>query len=95
MKQCDLLNIYGRLNEFEFSLITIDEFDIDNEFSELELQEAYKLTFIKVTRFNLEKLPIVTIDGKDAKDFDDAVYAERLNNKHWKVLVSIADVSFI
>ncbi len=96
LKQCDLLQIYGRLNEFDFfSLITIDEFDIDNNFTEQELQEASKLTFIKDnSRLNLEHLPIVTIDGKDAKDFDDAVYAKRLNNKNWKVIISIADVSF-
>ena len=75
--------------------MTIDEFHIDSEFSELELEEANKLTFLKDnSRLNLKKLPIVTIDGKDAKDFDDAVYAERLNNKNWKVIVSIADVSF-
>tara|TARA_B100002051_G_scaffold271432_1_gene306145 strand:- start:225 stop:2162 length:1938 start_codon:yes stop_codon:yes gene_type:complete len=96
LKQCDLLQVYGGLNEFDFfSLMTIDEFHIDSEFSKQELEEANKLTFLKDnSRLNLKKLPIVTIDGKNAKDFDDAVYAERLNNKNWKVIVSIADVSF-
>ena len=41
---------------------------------------------------DLRKLPLVTIDGADARDFDDAVYCER-KPKGWKLLVSIADVS--
>ena len=44
------------------------------------------------SRKDLTSLPFVTIDGETAKDFDDAVYAERLNDKSWRVLVAIADV---
>ena len=40
----------------------------------------------------LQDLPFVTIDGEDARDFDDAVYCERLG-KGWRLLVAIADVS--
>jgi ribonuclease R len=46
----------------------------------------------KEGRTDLRKLPLVTIDGADARDFDDAVYCER-KPKGWKLLVSIADVS--
>ncbi len=46
----------------------------------------------KAGRVDLRKLPLVTIDGADARDFDDAVYCER-KPKGWKLLVSIADVS--
>ena len=42
---------------------------------------------------DLRHLPIVTIDGDDAKDLDDAVYVEKFPNGNYKLLVSIADVS--
>ncbi|MDR1835783.1 MAG: ribonuclease R [Fusobacteriaceae bacterium] len=44
-------------------------------------------------RADLTKLPIITIDGDDAKDLDDAVYVEKLSNGNFKLIVSIADVS--
>lgn len=44
-------------------------------------------------RVDLRHLPLVTIDGEDARDFDDAVYSERVP-KGWKLYVAIADVSY-
>ena len=46
----------------------------------------------KEGRMDLRDLPLVTIDGADARDFDDAVYCKR-TPKGWKLLVCIADVS--
>ncbi|HEX4479485.1 MAG TPA: ribonuclease R [Rudaea sp.] len=43
-------------------------------------------------RVDLRKLPLVTIDGEDARDFDDAVYAEA-TNAGFRLIVAIADVS--
>lgn len=46
----------------------------------------------KQGRKDLRKLPLVTIDGEDARDFDDAVYCSKTGNG-WRLLVAIADVS--
>lgn len=48
----------------------------------------------KAGREDLTGLPLVTIDGADARDFDDAVYAERLKGGGWRLVVAIADVSY-
>jgi len=44
-------------------------------------------------RVDLRDLPLITIDGETARDFDDAVYAESVD-KNWRLVVAIADVSF-
>ena len=44
-------------------------------------------------RRDLRELPFVTIDGEDAKDFDDAVFARRGDSGDWTLFVAIADVS--
>ncbi len=48
---------------------------------------------IKKERRDLRHLPIVTIDGDDAKDLDDAVYVEKKENGNFRLVVAIADVS--
>lgn len=44
-------------------------------------------------RIDLRQIPLVTIDGEDARDFDDAVFAEP-SRGGWRLLVAIADVSY-
>jgi ribonuclease R len=46
----------------------------------------------KRNRVDLRELPLVTIDGVDSRDFDDAVYCKR-TPRGWKLIVAIADVS--
>ncbi|PNL90232.1 ribonuclease R [Aggregatibacter aphrophilus] len=47
----------------------------------------------KRDRVDLRDLPLVTIDGEDARDFDDAVFCQK-QGKGWKLWVAIADVSY-
>ena len=48
----------------------------------------------KKGRVDLRELPLVTIDGEDARDFDDAVFCERKRGGGWRLWVAIADVSY-
>lgn len=47
----------------------------------------------KMQREDIRNIALVTIDGEDARDFDDAVYVQK-TAKGWKLLVAIADVSY-
>jgi ribonuclease R len=47
----------------------------------------------KEGRIDLRDLPLVTIDGEDARDFDDAVYIEAKKRGGWRLIVAIADVA--
>lgn len=48
----------------------------------------------KEGRVDLRDLPLITIDGEDARDFDDAVYCQRKKGGGWRLWVAIADVSY-
>lgn len=54
-----------------------------------EVEESAKLP-----RKDLRDLPLVTIDGEDARDFDDAVYCQPEKSGGWRLWVAIADVSY-
>ena len=76
----------------------IARFDLPREFSPEAVHEAqaYGNTVDPgeaAQRLDLRDVPLVTIDGDDAKDFDDAVYAEP-HPKGFRVIVAIADVSY-
>lgn len=60
---------------------------------EMKLYGDRVLSREKEGRLDLRDLPLVTIDGEEAKDFDDAVYCERLRRGGYKLYVAIADVS--
>jgi ribonuclease R len=71
--------------------------DLPNVWSAELLTEIAPLTAevpesAKEGRTDLRATPLVTIDGEDARDFDDAVYCKK-TAKGWKLLVAIADVS--
>ena len=78
--------------------IIIHEFDLPGDFPEPALEEARRQAEIfdeSITdgRIDLTNETIITIDPKDARDFDDAISLQRLENGHWRLGVHIADVS--
>lgn len=64
------------------------------EASEAQVSAYAKTVEPDAKRKDLSHLPFVTIDGEDARDFDDAVYAEKKKAGGWRLYVAIADVSF-
>ncbi|WP_297423773.1 ribonuclease R [uncultured Acinetobacter sp.] len=76
---------------------TILEFGLPYEFPDEVVKEAE--SFKEPTekdregRIDLRDLALVTIDGEDARDFDDAVYAEKRPGGGYRVVVAIADVT--
>lgn len=77
--------------------MAIRSHDLPNTWPEALLKEIKPLKAevpeaAKQGREDIRHLPLVTIDGEDARDFDDAVYAQK-TPKGWKLLVAIADVS--
>ncbi len=85
--------------------IAVRKFDVPVEFSEAARKQAARLpdsvrkSDLK-DRVDLRDVPFITIDGEDARDFDDAVYCEPVElgagqrkRPGWRLLVAIADVS--
>ena len=81
--------------------IAVRKYGVPHEFSDACLAMARSLPDKvrpqdKKDRVDLTDVPLVTIDGEDARDFDDAVYCEPAKvgkGKGWRLLVAIADVS--
>ncbi len=84
--------------------IAVRKFDVPVDFSDAALRQTDKLpdavrkTDLK-DRVDLRDVAFITIDGEDARDFDDAVYCEQVDlgtgrkRLAWRLLVAIADVS--
>ena len=92
----EIIEVVGSsLNPETYSHLAIQEYDINYKFNDTIIEETKNLKPIDIlSRVDLRSTQLVTIDGENAKDFDDAVYAEELKNKKgWRVLVAIADVS--
>ena len=81
--------------------IAVRKYSVPHEFSALCVDQAKGLpdkvlAKDRKDRVDLRDVPLVTIDGEDARDFDDAVYCEPAKvgpAKGWRLLVAIADVS--
>ncbi|WP_173806245.1 ribonuclease R [Sphaerotilus uruguayifluvii] len=81
--------------------IAVRKYEVPHRFSPETLAQTGKLpdrvrAADMKQRINLTDVPLVTIDGEDARDFDDAVYCEPAKvgrRKGWRLVVAIADVS--
>ena len=94
-----VVEILGRPGDFGVDVeILIRKHHLPHEFSAEVLAEAAAVAHPvgdaeRAGRRDFRDLPIVTIDGETARDFDDAVYVSRLENGNWQLQVHIADVS--
>ncbi len=96
----DIVKIIGHVNDPGIDILSVvHSHDVDIEFS----KEIYQyISHIGDSidekdienRVDLRDEVIVTIDGDDAKDLDDAISLQRLENGHYKLGVHIADVSY-
>jgi len=85
--------------------IAVRKFDVPVEFSDATLKQARSLPHqVQAADFqgrvDLREVPFITIDGEDARDFDDAIYVEQVDvgrgkryRPGWRLLVAISDVS--
>jgi len=78
-----------------FSLIAIHKHGLRAEFAQEAIAEAHRVATQPLGgREDLTHLPIVAIDPEDARDHDDAIWAEADGEGGWNAIVAIADVSF-
>ncbi|MDQ7050716.1 MAG: ribonuclease R [Enterobacterales bacterium] len=78
--------------------IAIAQYGIRNEWNDAVYQQLKQLPTEVLEsevagRVDLRHLPLITIDGEDARDFDDAVYCKTKPLGGWKLYIAIADVS--
>lgn len=98
--QFHLVKNLGSIHDSKnFSSMGVYAYHLPHTFSDEALNLAEKGQIPNLDhREDLRSLPLVTIDGSDAKDFDDAVYAisdtDPRNEGGWRAVVAIADVSY-
>lgn len=97
-----IVEVLGELDDPGMEIeIAVRKFGVPHVFSAAALKQANKLPNEVVDadladRVDLRDVPLVTIDGEDARDFDDAVYCEPVKigrTSGYRLLVAIADVS--
>ena len=94
-----VIEILGREDDFGVDVeITIRKFHLPHHFPAAVLEEAESAPAVIASqelerRRDFRGLPIVTIDGETARDFDDAVYVHMLPNGNFELQVHIADVA--
>jgi len=99
-QKAKVLELLGDMNASKnLSLIAIHQQGIPHAFNDEAVAQAAAATATPLgDRVDLRNIPLVTIDGEDARDFDDAVFAEPdtdpQNEGGWHLIVAIADVAW-
>lgn len=94
-----IVEILGHINDPGVDILSIiKEYELPTDFPDTVLKEAESIAeevpeSEKEDREDYRNVQMVTIDGEDAKDLDDAVSVERLENGNYRLGVYIADVS--
>ena len=95
-----IIEVLGNKDEAEVDLLSlVKEYNLPYEFPKFVLEEAKRIKReIEIkdlpNRVDLRDKEIFTIDGEDAKDLDDAVFVQKLENGNYILGVHIADVSY-
>ncbi len=94
-KRVRVTSVLGKQGDVRaISLISLHEAGLNDTFPDSVLNETNGLKVPDLKgREDLRDIPLVTIDGADARDFDDAVFAERLEDGSYHLIVAIADVA--
>ena len=91
--------IIGHINDPGVDILSIiKQFDLPTDFEDIVYKQVENipsevLEEEKINRLDLRNIKTVTIDGEDAKDLDDAITIEKLDNGHYNLGVHIADVT--
>jgi ribonuclease R len=95
-----VIEILGQVGEPGVDILSvIRAFKLPEHFSDKVLESAEKIP-VDVSEEEIERREdfrnevVITIDGKDAKDLDDAIHVKRLDNGNYELGVHIADVSY-
>ena len=95
-KRVRVIEVIGQQNDPKtISVVAMHEVGIKPEFTQDVINETKPMTVPDLKgREDLRPIPLVTIDGADARDFDDAVFAEEMDDGTFHLIVAIADVAY-
>ncbi len=94
-KRVKVVEVIGKQGDPKsISLISLHEAGIVEKFPEAAIADTKGMKVPELKgREDLRPIPLVTIDGADARDFDDAVFAEKQDDGGFHLIVAIADVA--
>ncbi|MCB1720675.1 MAG: RNB domain-containing ribonuclease, partial [Alphaproteobacteria bacterium] len=95
-KKVKVVELVGKQGDPKaISVISLHEAGLREDWPDKVLKDAEGLQVPSLKgREDLRDIPLVTIDGSDARDFDDAVFAEPLEDGGFHLIVAIADVAY-